>query len=280
VRNSTERSNERLRFHYEVEKELAGKLRNATKSERMTMYSSLYDELFRRVEDHPQLTIKDSDAEREIRVNDRLATVERLLRPDMRVMELGPGDCAFSFAIAPRVAAVFAIDVSNEITRAASVPGNFRLILSDGTSVPVEDGSIDLAYSDQLMEHLHPDDALEQLANVVRALRPGGAYFCRTPNRLSGPHDVSGYFGNVAVGFHLREYTLHELSGILAEVGLRRQRVLVGGVGHYLNWPLGPTLTLETILQGLPVAVRRSIASSAPGRAMLGVRILAFKDDP
>jgi predicted SAM-dependent methyltransferase len=34
--------------------------------------------------------------------------------------------------------------------------------------------SVDLAYSNQLMEHLHPDDASEQLANVYRALKPGG----------------------------------------------------------------------------------------------------------
>ena len=62
------------------------------------------------------------------------------------------------------------------------------------------------------MEHLHPDDALEQLQNIYSALVPGGIYLCITPNRLSGPQDVSRDFDMVATGFHLKEYTISELS--------------------------------------------------------------------
>jgi hypothetical protein len=35
------------RAHYEIERELASRLRSAAKEERRTLYSSLYDELFR-----------------------------------------------------------------------------------------------------------------------------------------------------------------------------------------------------------------------------------------
>ena len=66
----------------------------------------------------------------------------------------------------------------------ADTTTNFELIISDGISIPVPAGSIDFAYSNQLMEHLHPDDAESQLENVFTALRPGGAYLCITPNRL------------------------------------------------------------------------------------------------
>jgi hypothetical protein len=31
------------------------------------------------------------------------------------------------------------------------------------------------------MEHLHPEDAFEQLRNIIRALAPGGRYVCITP---------------------------------------------------------------------------------------------------
>jgi hypothetical protein len=127
------------------------------------------------------------------------------------------------------------------------------------------------------MEHLHPDDAHEQLTNIVTALKPGGLYFCRTPNRLSGPHDISGLFDTVARGLHLREYTLGELSHQFAALGLTRQSVLVGGVGHYLEWPLWPTRAFEGLLQSLPRGLSRKLAASNPGRAMLGVRLLARK---
>ena len=72
-------------------------------------------------------------------------------------------------------------------------------------------GSVDLAFSDQLMEHLHPDDAVEQLRNIHRALKPGGVYVCVTPNRLYGPSDISAFFDDEARGFHLKEYSLDEI---------------------------------------------------------------------
>ena len=42
------RSEAQIREHYEVEKELASRLRNAPKEARGTLYRALYDELFRR----------------------------------------------------------------------------------------------------------------------------------------------------------------------------------------------------------------------------------------
>jgi hypothetical protein len=57
------------------------------------------------------------------------------------------------------------------------------------------------------MEHLHPEDALEQLQKIRRTLARGGVYVCITPNRVNGPHDVSGLFDDEARGLHLREYS-------------------------------------------------------------------------
>ncbi len=106
-------------------------------------------------------------------------------------LEIGAGGCHLSLAMAERVKAVVAVDVSNEITSHVTPPTNFRLVISDGTSIPVPPGTIDLAFSNQLMEHLHPDDAAEQLREIFKALAPGGTYLCFTPNSMTGPHDVS-----------------------------------------------------------------------------------------
>ncbi len=42
-----------LRQHYEVEKELADRLRHATREERRILYGTVYDELYQRVPHHP-----------------------------------------------------------------------------------------------------------------------------------------------------------------------------------------------------------------------------------
>lgn len=109
---------------------------------------------------------------------------------DITFLEVGPGDCALSLEVARFAKQVYAVDVSSEIVKGFICPPNFRLVISDGSRVPVSPGSVNVAYSNQLMEHLHPDDAWEQLNNIYRALVPGGIYVCMTSNRLNGPHDV------------------------------------------------------------------------------------------
>jgi SAM-dependent methyltransferase len=198
------------------------------------------------------------------------------LRPETRFLEIGPGDCSLSVAIAPRVRQVYGLDVSEEITHALDLPSNFKLILSDGTSVPLPPDSVDVAYSNQLMEHLHPDDALEQLAGICRALAPGGVYICITPNRLNGPHDISRYFDPVATGFHLKEYTVTELSDLFKSVGFSKVQVLLGRRGACVPAPAGPVKAGEAALNMLPLAARKVVGRTL-GRAFLGIRLLGTK---
>jgi SAM-dependent methyltransferase len=127
------------------------------------------------------------------------------------------------------------------------------------------------------MEHLHPDDAKEQLENLYRALASGGAYICITPNRVSGPHDVSHHFDRVATGFHLREYTYSELIELFREVGFKRFRGYFGGQGFYLRFPITALRIAEAILRKLPWSIRKALTRSPPGRALLGINLVAFK---
>jgi SAM-dependent methyltransferase len=181
----TKRARDDLEAQYAIERALAQRLREAPGSERARLYGELYDELFRRVPNHPQ--IQKDPAERDREVGERLEFMARFLRPDATLMELGAGDCAFSVRAAALVRQVLAVDVSSVIAEVDSPCENLTVVLSDGTSVPVAEGSVDVAYSDQLMEHLHPDDAIAQLANIHRALRPGAPYVCITPNAARDP---------------------------------------------------------------------------------------------
>ena len=176
-----QRTPEQLKEHYIIEKELASRLRSASREERRHLYTALYDELFRRVPHHPQLTQKADPQTQAEAVSAQLALLSRFLKPDSTFLEVGPGDCRLAFEVAKRVRKVIAVDVSEEITRTSERPDNFELIISDGSSIPVPVESVDVAYSNQLMEHLHPDDALLPDRTRVEAI---WEEICRDPRLL------------------------------------------------------------------------------------------------
>src|SRR5262245_31747157 len=222
------RSMDELRHHYEVERELAEKLRKAGKDDRTRLYSEVYDELFRRVPNHPLLQRKTDPALQQALVDSQLRLLKPFLKPAAVFMELGPGDCSLSLAVSPFVKKVYAVDVSKEITGDASAKVPYELIFSDGTNIDVPAGSVHVAYSNQLMEHLHPDDAAQQLTSIYEALAPGGIYICITPHRFMGPGDISYYFDEVATGFHLKEYTNTELAALFRSTGFSIVQSYVG----------------------------------------------------
>lgn len=264
--------------HYRTEKALASQLMAASKEQRRHLYTELYDELLRRVPHHPMLLHKASAQMTSAAVQEYIRLLRPYLKANTHFLEIGPGDCTLAFNVAAIAARVYAVDVSNEITRTASCPPNFQLILSDGCSIPVPAGSINCAFSNQLMEHLHPDDAFEQLSNIVRALAPGGIYMCMTPNRLSGPHDVSKYFDHVATGFHLREYTAGELSALFGKAGFSRVKLLVRVKGHYFGMPRLLHEAIEGFIGCLPVGARRRMAEAYPLRLLLhSIYMIGFK---
>ena len=251
----------RIEEHYRIEKELAQRLRCASRNERLHLYREVYEELFRRVPYHPMLTRKASAGERQQDVARHFRQLRPFLHKDTTFLEIGAGDCALSFAVAEFVKRVYAIDVSETITARNEWPRNFELILSDGIDVAVPSGTVNFAYSTQLMEHLHPDDAFEQLENIYRALVPGGMYLCITPNRLSGPRDISRSYDQTATCFHLKEYTVGELARIFRRVGFRDVRNHFGMKGyHALCWPW-PFVVGEYSLGCLPFGCRRWLAA-------------------
>lgn len=250
--NADARPMERIRAHYEIERRLADRLRHSNKAERATLYSQVYDELFKSIPDHSQHTRKVTTATREKEVARQLAVLSPFLKPDTVYLEVGCGDCHVAYAVARRVRRVYGVDVSNEIAKSNPGPSNFQLLISDGTSIPAS--HVDVIYSNQLMEHLHPDDAAEQLANISGALKPGGTYVCLTPSRLTGPHDVSKHFDRIATGFHLHEYTYRELIPLFRAAGFRRLRAILGA-GH-VHAPLWTVVFIEWLAERVPSLTR------------------------
>lgn len=274
-----QRTLEEIREHYDIEKDLADQLYNSMKEERQYLYTSLYNELFQRVPKHPMLTQKRSPKDQLRAIAGPLNLLKRFLHPSMIFLEVGPGDCSLAFNVARYVKKVYAVDVSHEITANHSQPNNFQLIISDGCSIPLAKNSVDLAYSNQLMEHLHPEDALEQLQNIYDVLIEGGVYICITPNRLSGPHDVSRYFDQIATGFHLKEYTISELADICKMAGFTKLQIMISVKRFVLPilLPVSPFKWLEAMLMRLPISASQRVSKWLPIRILLGFQLVATK---
>jgi SAM-dependent methyltransferase len=272
-----ERTLLQIKEHYVLETSLADKLRSATKTERQKLYASVYNELFSKIKHHPQLTQKTSEEESQKEVEKQLGFLKRFLKEDSTFLEVGAGDCKLSFMVAGIVEKVIAIDVSEEITKSASTPSNFRLILSDGCSIPVPSGSIQVAYSNQLMEHLHEEDAFDQLKNIYEALGNGGYYVCITPNRLSGPHDISVFFDKNPKGFHLKEYTHRELNKLFKSVGFGKTKSYVGFRNFYTSIPHFLIYRYEQFLDFLPFSFRKKLLKLQIFRFVLHIRLVGIK---
>jgi 2-polyprenyl-3-methyl-5-hydroxy-6-metoxy-1,4-benzoquinol methylase len=74
------------------------------------------------------------------------------------------------------------------------------------TQLDFQAGFFDLVVSQQVIEHVHPEDVPIHLREVARVLRAGGTVAIETPNRRTGPQDVSRGFAVEAEGLHLREW--------------------------------------------------------------------------
>jgi ubiquinone/menaquinone biosynthesis C-methylase UbiE len=267
------RTPERLRHHFEVERELAARLRQSTREDRSTLFGSLYQELFDRVPDHPRLVRRETPEESHRSVKARMAILRDHLGPDSVLLEFAPGDCRLAYEACQHVRKVIGVDISDQSGESASVPANFELVVYDGYKLEIPDASVDVAFSYQFLEHLHPDDVRPHLAMAHRVLKPGGAYIFDTPHAFSGPHDISRYFSRTPVGFHFKEWTYREMMAELKAAGFscsytfRSRKARISGAFNAL------TLAAETAVGLLPHALKQKLSQ----RLFLGVTMIAFK---
>jgi SAM-dependent methyltransferase len=241
-----------LREHFEIEKELADRLRQAPADQRRTLYRQVYNELFQRVANHPQNQRKADLFRQRLATRWQWRLLSHFVSPRSAYLEIGAGDGHLAMRVARRARRAYALDVSEVIASGNGTSANFAWLLTDGVRIPLASGSINVAYSNQLMEHLHPDDAAAQLGEIRRTLAPGGRYVCITPHRYSGPHDISKYFSDEPSGFHLKEYTYRELDRLFRDAGFSFTRAWTGLKGRFFMLPLPLVLTMEWLLGRLP----------------------------
>ncbi|MDD5217273.1 MAG: class I SAM-dependent methyltransferase [Candidatus Omnitrophica bacterium] len=255
------RTYEQVKNHYLVEKSIAEKIKQSKREERKLIYATMYGSLLRQVPDHPRLTRR-GDAPLLLReVRSKLVLVKRFLRPSSTFVEFAPGDCRFSMAVAKYVKRVWGVDISDQSIRSAKAPDNFRLIVYDGYTLEgIEEGSVDVIFSDQLIEHIHPEDTQLHFELAYRLLKEQGVYVFRTPHSFSGPHDISQYFSDEPQGFHLKEWTYRELKPLLKKAGFSRMNSYGQVKGVLFRTPYAGIELCERGLGVFPKRVIRMVA--------------------
>jgi SAM-dependent methyltransferase len=272
-KDKVRRTAEQLRNHFEVERELASRVLNASRDERRIILPTLYDELFARVPDHPRLTRQITPEMRAVAIESRLRILRPHLSKGMHFLEFAPGDCALSHAVCPLVKSVTAVDISDQRSLGASQPENFNLILYDGYELDLAESSVDMAFSYQFLEHLHPEDVGIHLRNAARVLKEGGVYIFDTPHRFSGPHDISSAFGNELKCLHFQEWTYREMFELLRQHGFGSCFSYAGGKvrkSYLINFL---KLSVERIIGMLPCRWTRTCSE----RIFQGVTVMAVK---
>jgi SAM-dependent methyltransferase len=119
----------------------------------------------------------DRRAERQVaRAAELAALLDELLvlAGDERALDVGAGTGAFSFAIAPRVREVVAVEQDEELAARAraDAPPNVEVLIGDGEHLTLDPYSFDLVGSLRVLHHTHRPELM--VAELVRMTRPGG----------------------------------------------------------------------------------------------------------
>lgn len=268
------RSLDRLRHHYEVERELAARLRKSTREERTTLFATLYGELFDRVPDHPRLTRRDTPADSRRKVASQMRLLAPFLKPDSTLLEFAPGDCRLAAAAAAKVKKVIGVDISDQRSSTEESPANLELVVYDGYQLDVAPQSVDICFSYQFLEHLHPDDIDPHFQIARRVLKPGGVYVFDTPHRYTGPHDISAHFTDKLECFHFQEWTHREMRKLLKKHGFSTTWVFRFGKPQRSYFANALVDGIELLMSVVPHKLRRKLCQ----RILPSVGLVAVAD--
>jgi SAM-dependent methyltransferase len=134
----------------------------------------------------------------------------------LRILDYGCGTGGNSPSYAP-FGPVCGIEPDPRAVHLAGRRGGAALCRASGTELPFRPDSFDVVIASDVLEHI--DDDVRAVQEIVRVLRPGGAFIFSVPAHpwLFGPHD--------AALFHRRRYVERGLRSLVEESGLRIRRL-------------------------------------------------------
>jgi len=216
-------SEEMILKHWNLERSLTKQLIESTFENRWETfercYSTLFAELF-------WLNISVGTAVTKISSNQYSIWTEVIGDPPLYVYEIGSG----KGGLINYLANSGYVCKGTEITRQRGeryVPEHSKISwgISDGVHLNQFEkaDTFDVVISNQVIEHIHPDDLLEHFNGVRTILTKGGRYIFTTPHKYFGPSDISRVFNcDKPEGMHLKEYTYREINEFVKKSGFKK----------------------------------------------------------
>ena len=139
------------------------------------------------------------------------------------------------------------------IVRPFSEGGEVVVQYSDMTNLAgFEDGSVDLVWSGQSIEHVPEDAALKMVAESYRVLRPGGIFALDTPNGLITSLHAFTAGLKVIHPEHFIEYTPERLMQIIQAAGFRIEMSF--GTNHMPQTSRSGVFNYADFVYGVPTS--------------------------
>lgn len=212
---------EHLRKHYKLEKELAKKILESDPDNRNRVMKNAYRKLYEEIEWHSE-DKKNTDLKRKKSLYQK---IKPFLPESGKIIDLGCGAGGLCQILSEKGYEVTGVDIILEDNLIDS-PRDFKYLKKDITNELAEvEYEFDIAISNQVIEHLHPNDVPDHIATVAKILKKDGKFIIRTPSNLGYPSDVSKYFDRNPKGFHLKEYSYSEIEYLLLQNGFRQALV-------------------------------------------------------
>ena len=281
MNNSNPNSNA-LFQQYLLEKELGNLILNTPQENRRGLYRAVYKRFYEELPAERKALLFRSEAQKKVVSDLKFKLVKPFLSSaDLTFMEIGAGDNHFLNHLAKCLRQLISIEAADDMIP-YSDHENISVIIDDFPPYNVGSNSVDLAFSSHFIEHLHPEDAYLHMLDFKRILKVNGYYICITPNKIYGPHDISGYFSQEAEGLHIKEYTYSSLTSLFRKAGFRNLRS-VAKIGETPSkFKLIQKIWLERLILALPFQQRRKVMGrffirKSPFRPLEQVIIVAQK---
>ncbi len=228
IPDDAEITEEMILRHWKLEKRLTKELLGSNPKNRWEVfercYSTLYSELW--------WLNKFIGAGNTIPPSQRYKNwIDLIGQPPKKIYEVGSGKGEMITYLANCGYKCRATEITRERgQKYASDHPQLSWSISDGVHLErFEDpNSYDVVISDQVIEHLHPDDLYDHFKGVLSILSSRGKYIFVTPHKYVGPSDISRVFKrNKPMGMYLKEYTYQELKELLEQAGFKDIRAVL-----------------------------------------------------
>ncbi len=215
---------EMILSHWDLEKKLAKELIESKPENRREVFESAYGRLYHELEWLNKFVHTSTQNDFQKQYYSRWIDV--IGETSLSIYEIGSGKGAMITYLSQLGHKCTGTEITSERgEKFVSTETSVSWVITDGVHLDLyeEVGKYDLILSDQVIEHLHPDDIKEHFESALRILKPNGRYIFNTPHLFLGPADVSAVFGcSAAKGMHLKEYKFRELIKTAKKAGFKK----------------------------------------------------------